>query len=470
MLTFVGEEKQRPWWIDCARAAIKGGKGPEGVQPKWALRWVDRLVVYVERRNEGELPDDAPGPRMTEAFVRFLAKNWTLSEFALEQARTTMEWLKTQWKEADYVHRGGRTWATGSAIPCRERVVVPGRALVPLVCVREHTASGAPWPAVVLEACRRRGLALRTEKTYVQWVRRFLSWWEKGAQSATQPVADESEALRALEQAVSGYLDHLSVERDTSLATQRQALNALVFLVRELFGEDRCLLPDFNAARRGKPMPVVLTQSEVSKLLACIEPRSRLVAELLYGGGLRLMEGLRLRVKDLDFERGTIHVIAGKGGKNRHTVLPQRIIHPFREHLETVRWLFERDRHDGWDGVYLPHELERKYPKAPREWIWQYVFPSARIQRDPRSGKRRRHHLHEGQIQSAVKAAAQSLELNKRVTPHVLRHSFATHLLEDGYDIRTVQELLGHAHVQTTMIYTHVMNRPGMHVRSPLDR
>ena len=253
-------------------------------------------------------------------------------------------------------------------------------------------------------------------------------------------------------------------------STQNQALAALLFLYREALGRDLPWMESMVRAKRPPRLPVVLTLSEVRALLAQMEGTRWLIASLLYGTGMRVMECMRLRVKDVEFERREITVREGKGGKDRVTMLPERLIEPLRNHLPKVRALHEVDLREGYGEVYLPFALARKYPQAARQWGWQYVFPSKQRSLDPLSGKIRRHHLDEKVVQRAVAAAARAAGIAKPVSPHVLRHSFATHLLQSGYDIRTVQELLGHSDVSTTMIYTHVMNKGGRGVKSPLDR
>ena len=310
----------------------------------------------------------------------------------------------------------------------------------------------------VRQALRRKHYSYRTEQAYIQWIKRFILFHNK--RHPKEMGAPEIEA----------FLTHLAVEEHVAASTQNQALSALLFLYREVLGQ--ALDISINAVRAKKPkrLPTVLTREEVQRVLAQLSGVHLLMAQLLYGSGLRLMECLRLRVKDLDFEQRQIIVRDGKGQKDRITVLPERLIEPLHQHLQQVKRLHEQDLAHGYGAVYLPDALARKYPNAQREWLWQWVFPSPRLSVDPRSGVVRRHHVDPTSLQKAVRRAAQATGIHKRVTPHTLRHSFATHLLEAGYDIRTVQELLGHKDVKTTMIYTHVMNKGPYAVRSPLDR
>jgi integron integrase len=254
-----------------------------------------------------------------------------------------------------------------------------------------------------------------------------------------------------------------------SASTQRQALHALVFFYKQVLERPFGELGEFTQGKRPRRLPVVLTKSEVGRVFDHLSGTHRLMAGILFGFGLRLMECLRLRVKDIDFERGEIIVHDGKGQKDRVSMLAEKFHQPLAQHLATVKELHEKDKRAGATGVYIWPSLARKYPSASREWGWQYVFPSATLSTDPRSGEIRRHHTHESGLQRAVKKAALQAGISKQVNCHALRYSFATHLLEAGYDIRTVQELLGHADVSTTMIYTHVLNRPGLAVRSPAD-
>ena len=311
---------------------------------------------------------------------------------------------------------------------------------------------------VVRDRIRVKHYSIRTETQYVQWIRRFILF--HGKRHPRDMGAPEVEA----------FLTHLAVEGNVAAATQNQALSALLFLYKEVLGLDLPWLDNVTRAKRPQRLPVVMTRDEVRAVLDRMEGGYGLMARLLYGTGMRLMECVRLRVKDVDFARGEILVRDGKGAKDRVTMLPQSLVSALQSHLQQRRALFDDDVRTGKAAVYLPHALAQKYPKAPTEWGWQYVFPSGSYSIDPRSGAERRHHLDEKLLQRAVKRAVQAAGLAKPATPHTLRHSFATHLLEAGYDIRTVQELLGHSDVSTTMIYTHVLNKGGRGVTSPLDR
>jgi integron integrase len=326
----------------------------------------------------------------------------------------------------------------------------------------------------VRELLRVKHYALRTEEAYVDWIRRFILFHKTAQGSVRHPREMGTPEIRV-------FLVHLATEGHVAASTQNQALAALTFLYREVLHQDLDPL-DLDAIRAKKPqrLPTVLTKSQVQQILAHLTGAHLLIARLLYGSGLRLMECLRLRVKDVDFEMRQITVRDGKGGQDRVTMLPEIVIPALRDHVARTRALHEQDLVRGYGCVYLPDALERKYPNACTEWGWQYIFPSDRLSKDPRtlpspSGRgtgsegMRRHHLHESSVQKAVRAAAQAAGIVKPVGPHTFRHCFATHLLEAGYDIRTVQELLGHKDVKTTMIYTHVLNRGGLAVRSPLD-
>jgi integron integrase len=309
----------------------------------------------------------------------------------------------------------------------------------------------------VREAVRTRHYSIRTEEAYVRWAREYILFFEKRHPSE----------LGASD--VSAFLSHLAVERKVAASTQNQALSALLFLYREVLALPIGWVDDVERARKPKRLPVVFTKEEARSVLAHLRGEAWLMASLLYGSGLRLMECARLRIKDLDLARLEITVRDGKGGKDRLTVLPHSLIEPLRRQLDRARALHGLDVREGFGRVHLPYALTRKYPSADREWCWQYVFPARHRSVDPRTGREQRHHVAETALQKAVKAAVRASGVAKPGSCHTFRHSFATHMIESGYDIRTVQELLGHASVETTQIYTHVLNKGGRGVRSPLD-
>ena len=300
--------------------------------------------------------------------------------------------------------------------------------------------------------------SIRTEQSYLDWIRRFIRHFDK-----RHPKDMGAEEVQA-------FLTHLAVAGRVAASTQNQAKSALLFLYKEVLEVELPWLDKVEAAKTPKRLPVVLTREEVMAVLSRLEGSHGLIVRLLYGTGLRIMECLRLRAKDVIFERNEILVRDGKGAKDRVTMLPASLVPALREHIERIRELHRQDLAAGHGEVYLPFALDRKYPTAGREWMWQYIFPSAKLSVDPRSGVVRRHHVQDQCVQRAVRQAVRDAGIDKPATPHTLRHSFATHLLEAGYDIRTVQELLGHSDVSTTMIYTHVLNRGGRGVSSPLDR
>jgi integron integrase len=310
----------------------------------------------------------------------------------------------------------------------------------------------------VREAVRARHYSPKTEKSYVGWIRRFVLFHRK--RHPSEMGAPE----------VSAFLSWLAAEKRVSASTQNQALSALLFLYREVLGGEIGWIDGIVAAKKPSRLPTVLTPTEVRAVLEHLVGVSRLMACLMYGGGLRLMECCRLRVKDVDFERGEIVVRDGKGNKDRVTVLPVSLTEPLRMHIERVRGLHVRDLAAGTGTVELPAALERKYPGAARAWGWQWVFPASRCYTDRATGEVRRHHRHESVLQRDVRRAVTRSGIAKHASCHTLRHSFATHLLESGADIRTIQELLGHRDVTTTMIYTHVLSKGGLGVKSPLDR
>ena len=313
----------------------------------------------------------------------------------------------------------------------------------------------------LLERARRvlrlKHYAYRTEQRYLAWIRRFILFHSK-----RHPIHMGQAEIEA-------FLTHLAVKEKVAASTQNQALNALLFLYRQVLN----LPVDFPLssvrARRPKRVPTVLSKEEVQRLLPCVEGTYNIMAKLLYGSGLRVSECVRLRVKDVDFDQRHLAVRDGKGAKDRITLLPQAVIPVIKDHLQRTRLIHQRDLRQGYGSVHLPYALARKFPDAPRQWIWQFLFPSPLLSTDPRSGLTQRHHISTSALQKAVHRAAKLAHIEKRVTCHTLRHSFATHLLENGQDIRTVQDLLGHKDVKTTMIYTHVLKRGPFAVRSPLD-
>ena len=323
-----------------------------------------------------------------------------------------------------------------------------------------HTAEGRKPKLLdqVHEAIRIRHYSYRTEKAYIHWLKRFIFFHHKRHPTEM----DEPE--------IAAFLSSLATESRVSASTQNQALNALLFLYREVLHKEIGYVNGVVRAKRPVRLPVVLTRQEVRSVLARLQGLEWIMAMLFYGAGLRLMECLRLRVKDIDFSLNEIRVRSGKGGKDRVSMLPSAVIGPLRHHLEQVKQLYEADLKSGSAGVPLPYALGRKYPNAAKDWAWYWIFPASKLYLDPRSGAKWRYHLHESVLQKAVKEAVQEAGMSKPATCHTFRHSFATHLLEDGYDIRTVQELLGHKDVSTTMVYTYVLNRGGRGVASPADR
>ena len=316
-------------------------------------------------------------------------------------------------------------------------------------------------PARLLDQVRNRirlkHYSIRTEQAYVDWIRRYIHFHGK-----RHPAAMGASEIET-------FLTDLAVARNVAAATQNQARSALLFLYKEVLAIELPWLDGVEHAKPSTHLPVVLTREEVARVLQRLCGTHRLIGALLYGSGMRIMEGVRLRVKDVEFARGEIVVRDGKGAKDRMTMLPRNLAARLHAHLDEVRALHRQDIAGGFGATYLPSALQRKYPGAACDWGWQYVFPARNISRDPRSGVVRRHHVSDQAFQRAMRQAVREAGIVKPATPHTLRHSFATHLLEAGYDIRTVQELLGHSDVSTTMIYTHVLNRGGRGVVSPLD-
>lgn len=310
----------------------------------------------------------------------------------------------------------------------------------------------------LIKHIRLKHYSIRTEQSYLGWLLRYISY-----HSMKDPV-------NMKEAEIASFLEHLVFQRKVSSSTQSQALNALIFFYKTVLGVELSDAIEFARSKKPKRLPVVLTVSEMKRILSNIEhPTQHLMANLLYGCGMRLMECVRLRIQDVDFEYRQILVRQAKGGKDRVVPIPKKSLPVLKSHIENVKKLHSEDLKEGYGSVYMPDALARKYPNAEKEFRWQYVFPSSAISKDPRSKAIRRHHVHERSLQRYIKKSADNVGITKKVSTHTFRHSFATHLLENGYDIRTVQELLGHADVSTTMIYTHVLNKPGVTVTSPLD-
>jgi integron integrase len=311
---------------------------------------------------------------------------------------------------------------------------------------------------LVRQRIRLKGHSIRTEKAYVSWIKRYILFHDK------RHPEDMGKAE------IEAFLSHLAMKLNVAPSTQNQAFNAILFLYNHVLQKD--MPKDIDAFRAKKPqrLPTVMTREETMRVIRVMTGTHQMMGKIMYGSGLRVLECVRLRVKDVDFEMNQIVVRDGKGKVDRVTVLPEKVRPALKEHLEHVKRLHECDLSKGFGRVYLPYALARKYKNANREWGWQYIFPAKSLSIDPRSAEKRRHHIHVSSIQKAVKYAVRIAGINKPVTCHTLRHSFATHLLEDGYDIRTIQELLGHKDVSTTMIYTHVLNKGAQAVRSPLDK
>jgi len=451
-----------------------------GVDPKtidWLVKWGEGFAKSMK----GPLASRSASDVLN--YLEKLAGNENIKDWQLKQAVQALQHLyqdhfgtdwarKWQWdKAAAHVlalqtQQGGGAADRDQLAPAEfpvKPVSPPPRKNVPTSNFLDRCdnpadkAESAELLAKLRLEIRKRHYSLRTEQAYEGWVLRFLSFCR--AISVAAPAEAE----------VKAYLDYLVEKRQVSASTQAQALNAIVFLFKTALDHPLGDIGAFTRSRRPRKLPDVLSVAEIERLLGEMSGSTALMAGLLYGSGLRLMECLRLRVKDIDFEYGEIKVW-GKGGKHRGTVLPERYEEDLRQHLRLVKELHQEDLAAGFGQVYIPPALARKYPKAAGQWPWQYVFPSQKRSVDPRSNRVLRHHIHETSLQKAVTAAARKIGLAKQVGCHTLRHSFATHLLENGADIRTVQELLGHENVATTMIYTHVMKRPGVSVRSPADR
>lgn len=452
--------RERRFWARYTNAIIHQGIKPSLV--RWHVLRAKSFIKAFPGRRLADLGPDDVAAYLTQAGRQPAMEPWQFRQI-VDAIRILYSIVRMEWATSfdwDYWRDSAQTLGAQHATTAREVApATPGEfaerlgdtRFAPLI--RAHLELFATVAAVI----RTRNLALRTEQAYMNWMCRFMIHF--GGRSPAELGGPE----------VAEFLQHLAVRRNVAASTQNQALNALVFLYDQVLQRPLGDIGAFARAKRPRRIPTVLTRAEVGRLLAELHGLQGLIVSLLYGTGMRLMKGLRLRVQDIDFGRNLIVVRRGKGDKDRVAPLPAALVAGLKAHLAEVRALHERDLAEGFGEVLLPHALAAKYPNAAREWHWQFVFPSGRLSVDPRSGKTRRHHLHESAVQKAVKSAARRAGIAKKIGCHTLRHSFATHLLERGQDIRTVQELLGHADVSTTMIYTHVLNRGGMGVVSPLD-
>ena len=458
-------------WNHFVTALATDTSVPEKARPHLA-RWVSQW-----RREGGD-----ESPAATTAFFEELGRSPTLRDWQFRQAvqavqRFCREPTAPAWAtEFDWVGLADQAVALGREHRTLLRESVPVSSVTldtepsePPEVIQQRDRTAVPGESAMIaelidrlrRAIRQQNLAVATERTYVGWVRRFARF---RLRRLREPDLDAFNPRSA-----SAYLEFLALERRVSPATQRQALNALAFLGKSVHGIEDLNFGFTPARDRWRRPPTVLTHEEVRSVLNELEDPWKLMCEVIYGAGLRQMEALRLRVKDLDFGQGTITIHDGKGGKHRIVPLPRALEPRLQAHLSLHRERHRRDLESGVGEVHLPEALRRKYPNAPKEWAWQYAFPAAALCAHPRTGRIARHHLHETSLQRQVKAAIRSACIPKKASCHTFRHSFATHLLESGIDIRTVQSLLGHADVSTTMIYLHVMKRPGAGAPSPLD-
>ncbi|MBI5741158.1 MAG: integron integrase [Nitrospirae bacterium] len=439
------------FWTDYSKLVIKSGVLQKNV--KWHIHWLQEFADFIKGKSlRACAVEDA------RRFLAYLSGKNRIQDWQVEQAKNALLIVYRDMFNASWSSQ----IADMSFKITHSEIKQAGRE-----CEDIHFQDELPPPEIISAyqgifeklrtEIRYRHYSIRTEKTYEQWILRFLHYHKQ--KPAEQILAAD----------VKSYLDYLAETRNVAASTQNQALNAIVFLYEQVLDRKIGEIGDFIRAKRPKRLPVVLTRDEVNRLLDNLPDTCALMAGLLYGSGLRLMECIRLRTKDIDFEQRQVLVRDGKGQKDRITMLPRRFHDQLKEQIAYAKKLHEKDLSDGYGDTYIWPSLARKYKNASREWIWQYVFPADRLSVDPRTKEVRRHHIHETVLQRAVNKAASKTGLTKKVSCHTLRHSFATHLLEGGYDIRTVQVLLGHSDVSTTMIYTHVLNTPGLAVRSPVD-
>jgi len=419
-------------------------KSPVGPQLKAA--YFKEILAFLKYCKTGHTP------ATVEVVKQYLA--WREKQSG-GPAREALRWFYREGRRQPPATRPGTIPTEAASAPALPEPIRSLRPMEPPPAACDLGTS--PWEQALIKTIRERGFLWRTELTYREWSARFARFI-----APRSPYAAGGEEVAA-------FLSEMAVQGRASPSAQKQALNALVFLMQEALHRDLGQM-DFRRPAPRRRIPTVLSPGECQSLFVQMEGAARLMTELAYGAGLRLMELLRLRVHHVDIERQRLQVYAGKGDKDRVTVLPEKLMPALRDQLERLRILWKTDHDAGVPGVWLPEGLARKYPKAGESWQWQWLFPSRELAVDPATGIKRRHHVSDAWFQRQLKQASVQAGLTKRVTPHVLRHSFATHLLEGGADIRTVQELLGHASVETTQIYTHVMKKPGLGVRSPLDR
>jgi integron integrase len=437
-------------WDEMKDLLIKKNTYPPTIP--WLVKWAQSFVKDLK-----EKPLDKAEPQDIRNFINKINSYPSIQLFQLKQANLALKTLFNDILKCDWA----KNWPVSSTMidsGCVSETAKTGPADKPCqITFQECEKIHANIFEKLRNALRTLHYSIRTEKTYSDWVKRFLSFHH--------PV----DPKKLTSNHVSEFLEFLAVQRHVSASTQNQALNAISFLLKNILFIDIADQLNFARAKRPLRLPIVLSKEQVKDLLARLDGIYALLAGIAYGTGMRLMECLHLRVKDIDFSGNAIMVRAGKGAKDRIAPLPAKFKEAIARQLEIAEKIHQQDLAKGLGEVYLPEALERKYPSAAKEWGWQYVFPADRLSVDPLSNKVRRHHIHENSFQKAVKKAAQSAGLPSGVSVHTLRHSFATHLLESGYDIRTVQELLGHSDVSTTMIYTHVLNRPGIKIKSPVD-
>jgi integron integrase len=436
--------------------------GVEAPRRPFYVHWVRRFFNTQQKgKRRGEL-----GRGEIETFIQALTADPGVADWQVARARDALEVYYEQFRgialepvrtKAGKSKKGGDMPKASDRIPAPRVLNQPSTIPEPERPKPARKVDLAALEKATRVALRTEHYALKTERAYVQWIRRFVGY-HRGRRPSHMGEGE-----------IHQFLSHLAINERVAASTQNQALNAIVFLYRKVVKKEVGDFSDFPRARRAKRLPIVLSRQEVQTLLSRLDGAEGLVARLLYGTGMRISEALRLRVQDLAFDRNEITVRSGKGDKDRPVPFPASLKSELYQHMDGRRHQYEADRKKGMHEVELPGALARKYPKAPHQWKWQFVFAGTDYSVDPRSGARRRHHMHEVRVQRAVKRAATEAKITARVTPHTLRHCFATHLLEAGQDIRTVQELLGHSDVSTTMIYTHVLNKGPMGVVSPLD-